>query len=129
MNIKHLYDRACNGAGSVTPSSKVNPSDAYLRGCVPLRDVLTGVFNGSPIPPDYLGEPHQDTDDTPLEEVDPYGSFGYSRLDREQYVMDKSSQRVNQEGHRARTARARTAPRDGALSKEPAESTPSNQSE
>lgn len=123
MDIKKLFDRACNGAGSIASSLEVLCSDSFIRGCVPLRDVLTGVFNGSPIPPDYLGEPHIDTDDTALDEVDPYASFGFDRLDREQYVLDRSSQRVEAEGHRARTARSRTAPRDGVLAKENA-STP-----
>lgn len=115
MDIKKLFDRACNDAGSVVPSRDVTVVADYLHDCVPLRDVLTGIFNGSPIPPDYLGEPHEDTDDTPITEIDPLGNFGYSKLDREQYVMDVSAQRVDNEGHRARSARARTAPRDGKL--------------
>lgn len=91
-----------------------------MSNAVPLRDILTGVFNGSPIPPDYLGEPHTDTDDTDVSEVDPHANFGYSRLDREQFAMDLASQRVDAEGHRARTARARTSNPKGDLGGEAA---------
>ena len=102
-------------AADCLPTPDTPDISSYMSNAVPLRDILTGVFNGSPIPPDYLGEPHTDTDDTDLTEVDPHASFGYSRLDREQFTMDLAARRVDAEGHRARTARARTSNPTGDL--------------
>lgn len=122
----NLYSRFLGNRG-VTPVSlldDVRVSEQYIQNAVALRDILTGVFNGSPIPPDFLGEPHTDTDDTPVTDVDPYAEFGYSRLDREQFVMDQSSLKVDMEGNRARTARSRTSNPKGNLSPDAPASTP-----
>lgn len=86
-----------------------------IRSAVPLRDVLTGVFNGSPIPPDYLGEPHEDTKDTSIHEVDPMSNFGFDKLDREAAIMAHAES----EGNRARTARARTSDKTGDMNPAP----------
>ncbi|AXF52702.1 MAG: hypothetical protein [Microviridae sp.] len=88
------------------------PSSSIIRGAVPLRDVLSGVFNGSPIPPDYLGEPHEDTKDTSIHEIDPMSNFGFDKLDREAAIMAHAET----EGNRARSARARTSNPTGDMS-------------
>lgn len=116
MNLFNLVNSTREAVRKLSPlPTDSRPDASYIHGAVPLRDILTGVFNGSPIPPDYLGEPHEDTDDTDATEVDPYACFGYSRLDREQFVMDQAALKVDSEGHRARTARARTANPTGDL--------------
>lgn len=131
MNLFKLINSTREKVSKPSPiPSNALRDDSYIHGAVPLRDILTGVFNGSPIPPDYLGEPHVDTDDTDVTEVDPYACFGYSRLDRESFVMDQAALKVDAEGNRARTARARTSNPTGDLgAKDPTPTAASSNSE
>ena len=117
-SLTNLHPRASKGPSNPGSFS----AKSVITNAVPLRDVLTGVFNGSPIPPDYLGEPHEDTKDTSIHEVDPMSNFGFDKLDRESAIMAHAES----EGNRARTARARTSNPTGDMN--PAPTTPPTES-